>query len=249
MGGEVKWIKIVTNIFDDEKIRFIEKTPNGDETIVIWFRILCLAGKSNSQGMLMLTERVPYTEEMLSAIFDRDIMAVKTALALFSQLEMIEIVDNRIMISNWEKHQNVDKLEQLRNANAKRVANYRAKQLPEKAEPAKGEIKPDVEQKPRKAFIPPTVEQVELYVKTAGLDVNAKAFVSFYESKEWMVGKNKMVNWQAGCRTWHTLQYGKLKKTGRSEPIPDYGPKTEPLSEEEIENLKARFSRIGKEGK
>ena len=52
--AEVKWIKIVTNIFDDEKIRYIETLPSGDEMIVIWFKILCLAGRSNSSGLLMI---------------------------------------------------------------------------------------------------------------------------------------------------------------------------------------------------
>ena len=76
---EVKWIKIVTNIFDDEKVRYIESLPNGDESIVIWFRILCLAGKSNSGGLLMMTDRIAYTDEMLASIFQRDIKSVQLA--------------------------------------------------------------------------------------------------------------------------------------------------------------------------
>lgn len=107
----VKWIKIVTDIFDDEKIRFIESMPNGDGILVIWFKLLCLAGKSNSFGYLMFTSRLPYTDEMLASIFNRDIKEIKYAIELFQQLEMVEIEDNKIAIANWEKHQSLDKLE------------------------------------------------------------------------------------------------------------------------------------------
>ena len=77
--ADVKWIKIVTDIFDDEKIRFIETMPNGDEIIVIWFKILCLAGKSNSSGFLMFTSRLAYTEEMLASIFNRGVIGISAA--------------------------------------------------------------------------------------------------------------------------------------------------------------------------
>ena len=109
--ADVKWIKIVTNIFDDEKVKFIETMPNGDEIIVIWFKLLCLSGKSNSSGFLMITDKIAYTEEMLSSIFNRDIKVIQLALATFEKLEMIEIIDNKIYISNWEKYQSLDKLE------------------------------------------------------------------------------------------------------------------------------------------
>lgn len=122
---EVKWIKIVTNIFDDEKIKFIETMPNGDETIVIWFKLLCLTGKCNLNGFLMITEKLAYTDEMLSSIFNRDIKSIQMALKVFENLEMIEIVDNKIYISNWEKHQNVSGLEKIREQTRKRVANHR----------------------------------------------------------------------------------------------------------------------------
>jgi predicted phage replisome organizer len=110
--SDVKWIKIVVNIFDDEKIRYIETLPNGDETIVIWFRLLCLAGKSNSSGMLMMTDKIAYTDEMLASIFNREIKSIQLALNTFLKLEMIEMMDHAIYIANWNKHQSLEKLEQ-----------------------------------------------------------------------------------------------------------------------------------------
>ena len=66
MASDVKWIKIVTDIFDDEKIILIESMPDADCIIVLWFKLLCLAGKQNNDWVFMLNERMPYTDEMLA---------------------------------------------------------------------------------------------------------------------------------------------------------------------------------------
>lgn len=51
-------------------------------------------------------------------------------------------------------------------------------------------------------FIPPTVEEVQAYCQERNNKVDAQTFVNFYESKGWMVGKNKMKDWKAAVRTW-----------------------------------------------
>ena len=126
---EVKWIKILTNIFDDEKIRFIETMPNGEQILVIWFKILCLAGKSNSNGFLMMTDKIAYTDDMLASLFNRDIKIICNALVTFEKLEMIEIFENKIFLKNWERHQNTEKLQIIREQTRKRVEKYRNNQL------------------------------------------------------------------------------------------------------------------------
>lgn len=125
--ADVKWIKIVTDIFDDQKIRFIETMPNGDEIIVVWFKLICLAGKSNCNGFLMMTDKIAYTEEMLSSIFSRDIKLIHMAIDTFQRLDMIEVIDNRLYISNWEKHQNAERLAEIKKHNRIRQARFREK--------------------------------------------------------------------------------------------------------------------------
>ena len=66
--AEVKWIKIVTDIFDDEKILLIESMPDADSIIVIWFKLLCLAGRQNNSGVFLMNGRIPYTDEMLATL-------------------------------------------------------------------------------------------------------------------------------------------------------------------------------------
>ena len=59
----------------------------------------------------------------------------------------------------------------------------------------------EVVEKP-KVFIPPTVEQVREYCLESGYGIDPEQFVDFYESKGWMIGKNKMKSWKAAVRTW-----------------------------------------------
>lgn len=109
--ADVKWIKITTDIFDDEKILLIESMPSADSIITIWFKLLVLAGKQNNNGVFMMTNRLPYTDEMLSTIFRRDLNTVRLALSVFERFGMIEIIDNVITIPNWNKHQTLDAYE------------------------------------------------------------------------------------------------------------------------------------------
>lgn len=126
--AEVKWIKIVTDIFDDEKVLLIETLPEPDGLIVIWFKLLCLAGKQNNSGVFLMNNKIPYTEEMLAAIFRRPLNTVKLALQTFENFGMIEIVDGVITIPNWDKHQRLDQLEMAKEQTRQRVAKHRAKQ-------------------------------------------------------------------------------------------------------------------------
>ncbi len=128
MASEVKWIKIVTDIFDDEKILLIESMPEADAIIVIWFKLLCLSGKTNAMGVLLLNDRIPYNDEMLAQIFRRPLNTVRLALKTFEQYGMIEIINGAITIPNWEKHQQLEKLENSREQTKKRVAAYRERQ-------------------------------------------------------------------------------------------------------------------------
>ena len=125
--ADVKWIKITTDIFDDEKILLIESLPDSYAIITVWFKLLCLAGKQNNSGVFMMG-RIAYTEKMLATIFRMKESTVTMALQTFEQFGMVEIVDGVITIPNWEKHQNLDKLEQAREQTRQRVARHRDKQ-------------------------------------------------------------------------------------------------------------------------
>ena len=128
--AEVKWIKVSTDMFNNNrKITQIEHMPEGDTMLVIWLKLLLLAGNINDGGAIYLTPEIPYTEEMLSTELNRPLTTVKMALKVFEQFGMIEIIDNVYYLSSWDKYQNTDKLAEMREQNRKRVAKCREKKL------------------------------------------------------------------------------------------------------------------------
>lgn len=116
-------------MFEDEKIRLIESMPEADTLLIIWIRLLAQAGKTNASGYIFLSENIPYTDEMLSTLFNRPLSTVRLALKTFKQFGMIEITEDQyICISNWEKHQNIDGLEKIREQNRVRKQKQRERE-------------------------------------------------------------------------------------------------------------------------
>jgi DNA-binding PadR family transcriptional regulator len=66
-------------------------------------------------------------------------------------------------------------------------------------------------------FIPPTIHEVDAYCRERGNNINAEAFIDFYESKGWMVGKNKMKDWKACVRTWEQRNKKSTNQSGFSD--------------------------------
>lgn len=125
--ADVKWIKVSTDMFDSSrKIKQIEMMPEGDTILVIWLKLLLLAGNVNDGGAIYLTPEIPYTEEMLATELRRPLNTVKMALTIFEKFGMIEIIDDILHLSAWEKHQSVDKLAEIRERN--RLAQQRSRE-------------------------------------------------------------------------------------------------------------------------
>ena len=108
--------------------KMAEEISKPDAILVIWFKILTLAGRQGGNGLLMMNNKVHYTEEMLAAIFGRPLNTIRLALQTFEKFGMIEIINGIISLPNWEKHQNVDGMEKAKEQTRKRVARYREKQ-------------------------------------------------------------------------------------------------------------------------
>ena len=228
--ADVKWIKIVTDIFDDEKILLIESLPEADSIIVIWFKLLCLAGRQNNGGVFMMNGRIAYTDEMFATIFRRNLNTVRMAMSVFEQYGMIEIINHTVTIPNWEKHQQLDALELAREATRKRVAKHREKQRllacgnvtdnvtgnvtddvtvtgsnADRIDKNRLDKNRDVKGDKRPRFTPPTLSEVEDYATEKGYtsdEFSPEDFIDFYTTKGWKVGKDTMKDWKASVRLW-----------------------------------------------
>ena len=124
--AEVKWIKVATDMFEtNRKIKQIELMPEGDTILVIWLKLLLLAGNVNDGGVIYLTPEIPYTDEMLANELRRPLTTVRMALSVFVKFGMIEIIDGILHLSSWEKYQSTDKLAEIREQN--RLAQQRSR--------------------------------------------------------------------------------------------------------------------------
>lgn len=123
--ADVKWIKIAVDMFDNRKIKQIGSMPEGDRLLLMWVQLLCLAGNVNDGGFIYLTKEIPYTDEMLATQFNKPISAVRLALKTFEQFGMIEIINNMIFLSSWEKYQSTDRLATIREKDRERKRRKR----------------------------------------------------------------------------------------------------------------------------
>ena len=217
--AEVKWIKIVTDIFDNKKIRIIESMPEGDSIIVIWLKLLMLAGNVNDGGAVYFTKDIPYTEQMLATLFDRPLTTVQLALSTFEKFGMIEIVNEIIQVSNWEKYQNIEGLERVKEQTRLRVSKYRERKRLEcnatsnvtvtQSNGTDIEKEVDKEKKHigRTKFTPPTLEEIEAYCKERNNKVNPKAFFDYFTTGGWKDSKgNPVKNWKQKIITWEKFE-------------------------------------------
>lgn len=128
MGSDLSWIKLSLNIFDDEKIKIIETMPEHDAILLCWVRLLVQAGKSNAAGYLLISDSIPFTDEMLAATFRMPLNTVRLALGIFEKFGMIELVNSTICLPNWEKYQATEGMEKIRLANRERKQIQRERQ-------------------------------------------------------------------------------------------------------------------------
>ena len=228
MAG-VEWVKITTDMFDNRKIKHLRRLPDGNNIVLIWVMLLTMAGRCNAGGMIFLTENIPYTPKMLADELDFEESTVVLALNALEQFEMIIRDGAFFCVAGWEEYQNIEGLEKIRLQNRLRKQKQRERQkllagdshvtvtdghATEEEIEEDSDIRnknnymgvpaeaPERKRYARKPFIPPTVEEVGAYCTERGNNVDPQAFIDFYESKGWMIGKNKMKDWKAAVRTW-----------------------------------------------
>lgn len=126
MDGKMEWIKLSTDIMEDDKIRIIRAMDNGAEIVLIWISLLTLCGRTNNGGILRISDRIPHTAQTLSIILQLDTSIIKVALDTFEAYGMVETIEGYITICNWSKYQSTDKYEARKERDRIRKAEARA---------------------------------------------------------------------------------------------------------------------------
>lgn len=123
--ADISWIRLRIDMFDDEKIKIIQSMPDGDAILVIWIRLIALAGKCNANGLILVEDEFPYNDEMLSVIFAKPLSTVRIALKTFEKFRMIETTQKGIYVTNFMKHQNAEGMDRIREQNRVRKQRER----------------------------------------------------------------------------------------------------------------------------
>jgi predicted phage replisome organizer len=237
MASEIKWIKVAVDLFDDEKIMLIEAMPNADSIIVIWFKLLCFAGKQNNGGVFFLNDRIPYTDEMLSAIFRRSINDVRMALQIFESLGMIEIIDGAVTIPKWTKYQSmIDKKEYDRLAQQKHREKTKLLNAPSDVNDNVNDKSLNVKDKNKEIrnknkekegknsrFVPPTLDEVRTYCEERKNNIDPEYFIDYYASQQWKKANGRPVaDWKACVRQWESKEKPKKETKEKTFDIKEY---------------------------
>ena len=125
---QVQWIKIYTDIFDNEKMKKLLRGRDGDTYFRVRIQLLTLAAKSNSNGAIMLGENIPMTVQDIAETMNKTVDKLGVIMDKLYALDMIVADGDTICIKNWDVYQNVGELEKIRENGRKRNQRFREKQ-------------------------------------------------------------------------------------------------------------------------
>lgn len=87
------WLKLQKDFFKRHDIQIIESMPNGKEYILFYLKLL--AESVSHEGELRFSETIPYDENMLSVVTNTNIDVIRSAMKIFIELHMIEILSDQ----------------------------------------------------------------------------------------------------------------------------------------------------------
>ena len=125
---QVQWLKVYTDIFDNEKMKKLLRNRDGDTYFRVWIQLLTLAAKSNQHGAILLGENIPMSKEDLAKVMHKTLNKLDKIIQDLYKLDMIIVEKDTICIKNWDMYQSADELEKLRESNRRRQQKYREKQ-------------------------------------------------------------------------------------------------------------------------
>lgn len=224
------YIQLNVNFFDDDRIDWLCEQNNGYAYVVLYLK-LCLK-TANNNGILnrqIGDMIIPYNVDKIAEVTNINVDIVRVALELYKRIGLVYEADENCNFMRLPEvpgmvgYTTQAAIEKARQRERKKQLGYG--QLPDKCpdnvrqelrvkslELRDNSLDKEKEQdKKRKRFTPPTVEEVDAYCHERQNCVCAQMFVDFYEAKGWMVGRSKMKDWKAAVRTWE-------KRDGNSQP-------------------------------
>lgn len=213
------WLKLKEDFFSSKRIKKLRKMAGGDTYTIIYLKMQLLSLKSD--GVLSYTGLEDNFASELALDLDERPEDVQVVLMYLASCGLIETSDNvnfllPYVVENTGKETDAaQRMREMRKRNNVTPALrecYTEKEI-------EGDIDKEIDKdtppkspsRGKREFVPPTLEEVAAYCRERDNNIDAEAFLDFYESKGWMIGKNRMKDWKAAVRTWE-----KSRKEGTS---------------------------------
>ena len=234
--GKFYWLKLKRDFFKRHDIRIIEEAENGKDYILFYLKLLLES--IDHDGALRFSDTVPYNERMLSIITNTNIDVVRSAMKIFIDLRMIEILDDETIymagvqkligsavdndVANRQRRfRERKKMEALQICDTSVTKSNESKSIDIDTDTDIEKEKEDIKA-PRSRFVKPTIEEVQAYCEERHNGVDAQRWFDYYEANGWKVGKNAMKDWKASVRTWERKEERKEGTKGKYERHNDY---------------------------
>lgn len=214
------WLKLMDDFFTSKRIKKLRKLAGGDTYTIIYLKMQLLS--LNHGGYLEYTGLEDEFYKEVALDIDEDESNVQVTIQYLLSCGLLQTTDNIEYLLPFvqdnlgsetastqrsrKSRKNAQKALQCNN-NATQRNNLQQNCNVDTDTDTDTDIDKDIdinkkENTKRKSFVPPTVDEVKEYLDSVGSKVDAEAFVAFYESKDWMIGKNKMKSWKAAIVTW-----------------------------------------------
>ena len=193
MADKFYWLKLKRDFFKRHDIRIIESMQNGKDYILFYLKLLCES--VDHEGNLRFNDQIPYNEEMLATVTNTNVDIVRSAIKIFTQLGMMEIMDDGTYFMN-----EVNKMigtsiqdEHTRESTRLRVQAYRERKKQEALQNCYGNVTCNGEIELEKE------KEIDINIscsKQASNDSDfEKKFDKFWEEYPRKVGKEKCLRW------------------------------------------------------
>lgn len=233
------WLKLKEDFFEDETIEWLEEQPNGKEYVLFYLK-MCLKSLKHDGKLYreVGTRIIPYDIKKLSEITKTPVDTVMIATKVLSEIGLVQRMDDETLYMN----QVMNMTGKSDSTNAERQRRFRERQkqkllasnVTDNVTPITlhsnesienrdksieldsiGDKSPKTPVKPpkKRAFIPPTLEEVNDYILERGIhNVSAKAFFDYYEAGDWHDAKgNKVKSWKQKLLTWARHEDSEVK--------------------------------------
>ena len=216
------WLKLDKGFFKRHDMTIIESMPNGKDYIIFYLKLLCES--TSHEGNLRFSDEIPYDLQMLSALTNTNIDIVRSAITIFENLKMIQLLDDgTLYMSQVRKMIGSETGQTIRKREAKEQKN-----LIEGKEGVKLTLEIDKEKEIDKEIdiikesvrekMTPTLDEIKDYIYKNNYVVNPNNFYHYYEANGW----EKVADWQKTVDYWNSIDLSKgrsIKTRQREEEL------------------------------